>query len=210
MPAPYCYDYPRPAATVDLAVFALVDDQLRVLLIQRKHDPFAGLWAFPGGFLEIDEPIEDGARRELREETGFDASGPITFLGVFGTPGRDPRGRTISFVFGAAVRGPLPSVLGGDDASHASWIDPKEVPPLAFDHDEILAKALEWVSKAVEEGPIGLALLPLEFGDEDVKRLFRSLGKPTRLAYIWRDRRLKAGQILVDAGDGKRYRSKLS
>ena len=66
MPAPYCYDYPRPAATVDLAVFALVDEQLRVLLIQRKHDPFAGRWAFPGGFLEIDEPIEDGARRELR------------------------------------------------------------------------------------------------------------------------------------------------
>ena len=91
MSPPYCYDYPRPAVTVDLVVFALVDGELRVLLIRRKHDPFAGRWAIPGGFLEIDEPIEAAARRELREETGLDVDAPITPIGVFGARARPAR-----------------------------------------------------------------------------------------------------------------------
>ena len=112
MPPPYCYDYPRPAVTVDLAIFALSGDGLRVLLIRRKHDPFAGRWALPGGFLEIDEAIEAGARRELREETGFAPTGPIAFLGAYGEPGRDPRGRTISLAHAAVLRGTPPASKG--------------------------------------------------------------------------------------------------
>src|SRR4051794_19316530 len=107
MPPPYCYDYPRPAVTVDLVVFSLSGDELRVLLIRRKADPFAGRWALPGGFLEMDEPIADGARRELREETGLEAAGPLALIGVFGDPGRDPRGRTISLAHATVVRGPV-------------------------------------------------------------------------------------------------------
>src|SRR4051812_6751419 len=96
MPAPYCYDYPRPAVTTDVVVFC----SGRVLLVRRKNDPFAGRLAFPGGFLDIDEPIEACARRELKEETGLDlAAHPFTPLGVYGAPGRDPRGRTISVVY---------------------------------------------------------------------------------------------------------------
>src|SRR4051812_48945169 len=102
MPPPYCYDYPRPAVTVDLAAFALRDAGLRVLLVRRKHEPFAGRWAFPGGFLELDEPIEAAALRELREETGFEVPGPVELIGVFGAPGRDPRGRTISLAHATA------------------------------------------------------------------------------------------------------------
>jgi 8-oxo-dGTP diphosphatase len=142
MPAPYCYDYPRPAVTVDMVALARSYDGWRVLLIRRKHDPFAGRWALPGGFLEIDEPIEDAARRELKEETGLEVSGPISLLGVFGDPGRDPRGRTISLVYLAILPGLPPGVAGADDAAEAAWLDPSEVKELAFDHGEILHRAL--------------------------------------------------------------------
>jgi 8-oxo-dGTP diphosphatase len=148
----YCYRYPRPAVTIDLAVLALDGDQLRVLLIRRKKEPFAGRWALPGGFLDIDEPVEAGARRELREETGLDVAGPVEFLGVYADPGRDPRGRTITLAHALVTRGPLPIVAGGDDAEDAAWLDPKQPLALAFDHDKILADALAWVRRRVAEG----------------------------------------------------------
>jgi 8-oxo-dGTP diphosphatase len=148
----YCYRYPRPAVTIDLAVFALDGDRLRVLLIRRKKEPFAGRWALPGGFLDIDEPVETGARRELREETGLDLTGPVEFLSVYADPGRDPRGRTISLAHTFVARGPLPSVAGSDDAEDAAWFDPEQPPALAFDHDKILADALVWVRRRLAEG----------------------------------------------------------
>ncbi len=141
MPPPYCYEYPRPAVTVDLALFAGEGETLRVLLIRRKYDPFAGRWALPGGFIGIDEPIESAARRELEEETGLRHDGPLTFVGVFADPGRDPRGRTISLVYTADLPGRPPAVAGTDDAAEAGWFDPGTVGPLAFDHDDILRAA---------------------------------------------------------------------
>ncbi len=150
----YCYLYPRPAVTIDLAVFALDGERLRVLLIRRKKDPFAGRWALPGGFLDIDEPVEVGARRELREETGLDVTRPVEFLGVYADPGRDPRGRTITLAHAFVARGPLPSVAGRDDAEGAAWLDPMQPLPLAFDHDKILADALAWVRRRVAEGAV--------------------------------------------------------
>jgi 8-oxo-dGTP diphosphatase len=204
---PYCYKHPRAAVTVDLVVFALEGDELRVLLIRRKHPPFEGSWAIPGGFLEIDEEIEAAARRELREETGFEATGPVTLFRVFGKPGRDPRGRTISLAHATAVRGPNRSVAGGDDASEAGWLDPREARHLAFDHDEILADALDWLGRAIEEGPIGLGMLPDEFDDVDVKRLFRAVGKPPRSARSWRTALERRGLVRPVDGAGGRYRS---
>ena len=149
MPKPYCYEHPRPSVTVDVAAFTIVDGAPRVLLIKRKSPPFEGRWALPGGFIGIDEPIEPAARRELREETGLDVPGPLEFLAVFGDPGRDPRGRTISIAHAVVAPDPGP-VAGGDDASEAAWLDPESVRELAFDHDAILARALAWF-RSVED-----------------------------------------------------------
>ncbi|WP_422931022.1 NUDIX domain-containing protein [Singulisphaera sp. PoT] len=195
MPPPYCYDYPRPAVTVDLVAFTLIEGSLRVLLIRRDRPPFAGRWAFPGGFMEIEEPIEDAARRELREETGFDLSAPISFLGVFGAPGRDPRGRTISMVYAVTVPAPIAKVRGGDDASEARWIDPKEARDLAFDHDEILSRGLEWLQQALEVGPMVVPMLPQPFEASDVRRLFKTLGQSPSRASAWIKRLDKGGTI---------------
>ena len=207
MSPPYCYDYPRPAVTVDMVVFALIDGELRVLLIRRKHDPFAGRWAIPGGFLGIDEPIEAAARRELREETGLEVDAPITPIGVFGAPGRDPRGRTISLVHATAARAPLAQVQGGDDAEEASWIAPAPTLGLAFDHDAILATALDWLRRGVTDGALGLALLPVEFGDDDARALYRAVGAPTRLAVPWRRRMEREGRIVRKPGSDGHFRS---
>ncbi len=147
MSRPYCYEYPRPSVTVDLAVFAMRGKTLSVLLVRRKSEPFSGHWALPGGFLEMEEPAEAGARREAREETGLDLPGPVEAIGFFDAPGRDPRGRTISLAHAAVIRGPLPEVAGGDDAAEAAWRDARDPGPLAFDHDAILARALEWLAR---------------------------------------------------------------
>ena len=147
MPAPYCYKYARPSVTVDLAVFGHDGKSLRILMIRRKHAPFAGCWALPGGFLEMEESVEVGARRELKEETGLEVDGPVSFLGAWGEPGRDPRGRTISLVYATIVPGPLPEPRGSDDAEEAAWLDPRSLADLAFDHDQIVKAALEWLGR---------------------------------------------------------------
>jgi 8-oxo-dGTP diphosphatase len=137
----YTYKYPRPAVTTDCVIFGITrDGERRVLLVQRGNEPFRGMWAFPGGFLNMDETLEQCARRELKEETGLDT--PIRFeeLKSFSTVDRDPRGRTISVAFVAEV--PLSEVKGGDDAAEARWFPLDEIPQLAFDHGEMLQAAL--------------------------------------------------------------------
>jgi 8-oxo-dGTP diphosphatase len=147
----FCYDYPRPSLTVDLVVLAGKRDTTRVLLVRRKHRPFAGRWAIPGGFVNIGEPFEKAARRELKEETGLFVTGPLAFIGVFGRPRRDPRGRTISIAHSTLLSGPLPAIKGADDAAEAAWHDVEDAKRLAFDHDEILAAARAWL-RAGEKG----------------------------------------------------------
>jgi 8-oxo-dGTP diphosphatase len=139
------YDYPRPALTAD--VVALVAGAgLRVLLIRRGHEPFEGLWALPGGFVDEGERPEDAARRELEEETGLAYAGVLELVGVYGEPGRDPRGWTVSAVYLAALAGEV-QVHGGDDAAEARWFATDELPPLAFDHHLIVADALELLAR---------------------------------------------------------------
>src|SRR5436305_4241303 len=111
----YACDHPRPAVTVDIVVVTR-EKEPRVLLIRRRQPPFAGMWAIPGGFVDMDEPLEAAARRELREETGLSA-GELTQLHTFGDPGRDPRGRTISVVFLAEVDPAGADVRADDDAA---------------------------------------------------------------------------------------------
>jgi 8-oxo-dGTP diphosphatase len=203
----HCYEYPRPAVTVDLAVLARFGTELRVLMVRRRNEPYAGCWALPGGFLEIDEPIETAARRELCEETGFDWTGPVQPIGVFGDPGRDPRGRTISLAYAAVVRDPPAAVAGGDDAAEAAWRDPNDHSSLAFDHASILAAALDWLRGGVAEGSLALALLPAEFTLADVRALLEALGKAPLSAIAWLARMLRAGQITAVEPRAQRFRS---
>jgi len=139
---PFTYAYPRPAVTVDLALFAAEGRELQILLIQRKKDPFAGRWALPGGFVDADEDLADAARRELREETGL-RGGRLVQLGAYGKPGRDPRGHTVSVAFVAACDRSKARSAAGDDAAACAWWPLRKLPRLAFDHKGIVRDAAE-------------------------------------------------------------------
>lgn len=138
----YCYKYPRPALTVDAVVFDFDGTDLHLLLIERAREPYAGKWAFPGGFLEMDETVEEGVLRELQEETGLQAVN-MRQIGAFSAVYRDPRERVVSIAFYTLVCLEDDSVLqAGDDACKAHWFHLSELPPLAFDHSDILTAAL--------------------------------------------------------------------
>lgn len=136
----YTYEYPRPAVSVDVVVIDPSQGTLRLLLIERLKDPFAGRWALPGGFLEMDETLETAARRELFEETKLEISELIQ-LGAYSAVNRDPRGRVISVAFLAVVP-EAREVKAGDDARAARWHLIDQLPPLAFDHDQIVEQGL--------------------------------------------------------------------
>jgi 8-oxo-dGTP diphosphatase len=139
----YTYDYPRPSVTVDL-VLITSEVRPRVLLIQRKDDPFAGSWALPGGFVNENEPLEAAARRELFEETTVEVA-ELEQLHAFGDPGRDPRGWVVSIAFLGRVDAAKLSPSAADDAAAVAWHPVDHLPKLAFDHDKILALALRQV-----------------------------------------------------------------
>jgi 8-oxo-dGTP diphosphatase len=139
--ASYCYDHPRPALTVDIVLLHRSADETAVLLIKRAREPFKGQWAFPGGFVDRDESLEDAATRELAEETGLRGI-RLEQIAAFGDPGRDPRGHTVSVVF-ASVLEARAVVSAADDASEAAWHSALEPPSLAFDHNRILSTTLE-------------------------------------------------------------------
>jgi 8-oxo-dGTP diphosphatase len=127
--------------TVDAVVFGRIDQQLHILLVKRGHDPFKDMWALPGGFVEHDEDLEPAAIRELYEETNIQLK-QMQLLFAVGTPGRDPRMRTISIVYTAEINSSEHMVKGGDDAKEAGWWNTNNLPPLAFDHKKIIEHAL--------------------------------------------------------------------
>ena len=134
MEGQFCYRYPHPAVTTDCVVFGYDGLHLNVLLIERGGEPFKGCWAFPGGFLNIDEDAPDGARRELLEETGLQVTN-IEQLGAFATPDRDPRERVISIAYFTLV---------------ARWFPINQLPPLAFDHQQMFEQALQRLSDCLK------------------------------------------------------------
>lgn len=139
----YTYNYPRPAVTVDAVLYNLEEGKLYVLLIKRQQDPYANFWALPGGFMDMDETPEIAVGRELKEETGIEATGFVQ-IGAFGALDRDPRHRTISIAYFSLLKGPLPEVKGADDAADAHWFSLEELPDeLAFDHDNIISRSKE-------------------------------------------------------------------
>ncbi len=137
------YSHARPALTVDIAVFRGRAGERDVLLVKRRDEPFAGMWALPGGFVEEGETLDAAARRELLEETGLDPMSELEQIGAYGDPGRDPRGWTVTVVHIASIGyDELGAVNGGSDAVEAAWHPVNALPHLAFDHDRILADAL--------------------------------------------------------------------
>jgi len=133
----YIYDWPRPMVTVDAAVFGVFKNKAKLLLINRKKEPFKGKWALPGGFVGIDEELEDAAARELAEETGL-ANIKLEQMHTFGKVGRDPRGRQITIAFMGIITKGQNKIKAGDDAAKARWFDIEKLPnDLAFDHNEV-------------------------------------------------------------------------
>ncbi|MBK8259707.1 MAG: NUDIX hydrolase [Polyangiaceae bacterium] len=157
----FTYAYARPALAVDCAVFGL-DDDLKILLIQRDLEPFQGKWALPGGFVRMDETTEQAARRELSEETGVTKlylEQLCTFSGI----NRDPRERVVSVAYYALVKLSDHRVKAATDAREAAWFSLSDLPPLAFDHDHIVETAIERLREKVRYQPIGFELLPPKF-----------------------------------------------
>ena len=138
---PFTYPYARPAVTADVVLFAMRAGELVVLLIRRRHEPFEGAWALPGGFVDENEPLETAALRELEEETGVKGVA-VEQLGAFGEPGRDPRGHTVSVAYVGFPGEEVPTVTAGDDAAEAQWYPVDSLPEkLAFDHRSIVTLA---------------------------------------------------------------------
>ena len=161
--SPYTYDYPRPALTVDPVIFSLREEQLQVLLVRRAEMPFAGMWAIPGGFVHQEESLETAALRELEEETGV-KDAYLEQLYTYGDPDRDPRGRVVTVAYFSLIPTDAPIRFeGGSDATQARWFPIDELPPLAFDHAQIIAYALRRLRYKLEYSAVGFELLPNEF-----------------------------------------------
>lgn len=139
----YVYDWPRPMVTVDAVVFAVTPDAIKLLLIKRGQEPFKGKWAFPGGFIGIDEELDDAVARELQEETGLTGI-PLEQMHTFGKPGRDPRGRQITVVYMGIINQGFDRIKADDDAELAQWFDINALPSdISFDHDIVAQFAID-------------------------------------------------------------------
>jgi 8-oxo-dGTP diphosphatase len=167
----YTYQYARPALTVDVVVFALDEPDLQVMLIQRDIEPFAGDWALPGGFVRVEETLDEAAARELREETGLQDI-YLEQLYTFGMVDRDPRERVVTVAYYALVNLVGHHVQASTDARRAAWFSVNDVPALAFDHRQILATALERLRSKVRYQPIGFELLPDKFTLRQLQHLY--------------------------------------
>jgi 8-oxo-dGTP diphosphatase len=176
---PYTYEYAKPALTVDCVVFGLDDDQdLKIMLIQRDIPPFQGEWALPGGFIHLDESLEEAALRELREETGIEKVF-LEQLYTFGEVNRDPRDRVITVAYYALINLSEQKIKATTDAREAAWFPVAHPPKLAFDHDKILSVALARLQGKIRYQPIGFELLPKKFTLSQLQKLYETiLGEP--------------------------------
>lgn len=156
--------YERPSVTVDVVIFSILDDELKVLLIKRKAWPGEGMWAIPGGFVKMDESLETAAYRELAEETSVTSENVyLEQLYTFGNPQRDPRTRVITVAYFALVSADKIKPLAASDADEVGWFSVYKLPPLAFDHADILDYALTRLRYKLEYSAVGFQLLPEKF-----------------------------------------------
>lgn len=159
---PYTYEYPRPSVTLDCVTLGVENEDIKVLLIKRGKEPFKGEYALPGGFLEMDESPGNGCLREMEEETSLKLKGLLQ-IGAFGEVNRDPRGRVISIAFLSVIKGAR-EVKGSSDAASARWFNLNSLPETAFDHREIIDKAIETLKLNLQNA--GKGKWPSLSGDE--------------------------------------------
>ena len=170
----YSYEYPHPAVTADCVVFGLDEGELKLLLIKRLMDPFKDRWALPGGFVKMDEDLDRAARRELQEETGV-RDLYLEQLGAFGRTDRDPRERVITVAYFAIINLFEHELSAASDAAEAAWFSTEDLPSLAFDHAEIVGKALERLQAKIRTHPLAFEFLPEKFTLSQLQRLYETI-----------------------------------
>jgi ADP-ribose pyrophosphatase YjhB (NUDIX family) len=193
--------YERPSVTVDVVMMSLRQRDLQVLLVKRRSWPYEGMWAIPGGFVNMDESLEVAARRELHEETSVQDV-YLEQLYTFGDPGRDPRTRVITVVYFALLNSERLQVKAGDDAANVSWFSVSHLPPLAFDHAKILQYALDRLRGKLQYMPIAFNLLPEQFTLRELQRVYEIILDRKLDKRNFRKKILSTG-ILEDTGAKK-------
>jgi 8-oxo-dGTP diphosphatase len=167
--------YERPSVTVDVVIFTLINQELHVLLVQRRRWPFEGCWALPGGFINMDESLDEAARRELEEETGV-RDVYLEQLFTFGEVGRDPRMRVISVAYIALVRADAQKIKVSDESTDVRWWPVRAIPEqIAFDHDQILAYAISRLRSKLEYTTLAFQLLPELFSILELKHIYEQI-----------------------------------
>ena len=198
----YTYDYPHPAVTVDIVIFTIEGNDLKVLLIQRAEPPFEGDWTLPGGFVEPDESLRRAAWRELREETGVNAAF-LEQLGAFGHPDRDPRERVITIAYYALIPHDRLTLAASTDAADAKLFSMSDLPELAFDHAKILRRAHDRVKDRIDDSVIAIQLVPESFTLTELQRVYeRILGKPIDKRNF--RKKIKGLDLVVPTGEQRR------
>jgi 8-oxo-dGTP diphosphatase len=163
--------YERPSVTVDIVIFTIRDNDLKVLLIKRKGPPYQNFWAIPGGFVKMNESLEEAAFRELKEETGV-SDVYLEQLYTFGEPGRDPRTRVITVAYFALINSEKLELYASTDAEEVRWYSTKELPSLAFDHSKIMDYAITRLRYKLEYTSAGFQLLPEEFTLSELQKVY--------------------------------------
>jgi 8-oxo-dGTP diphosphatase len=199
---PETYDpsrYERPSVTVDVVIFTLLEKELHILLVKRRRWPYEGSWAIPGGFIDMDESLEQAARRELEEETGV-RDIYLEQLYTFGEPKRDPRMRVISVAYFAIIRADRQTLRASEESTDVRWYPVRRLPgQLAFDHDHILATALDRLRSKLEYTTLAFQLLPEVFSILELKHIYEQiLGEKLDKGNFYR--KVKDAHILEDTG----------
>lgn len=198
----YSYEHPHPAVTTDVVIFTIRKEKLEVLLVKRGGEPFKGYWALPGGFVDIDEDLEACALRELEEETGVTGV-YLEQLYTFGAPDRDPRERVISVTYYAMVPAERINLQAASDADDVGWFEVDSLPPLAFDHESIVAMAHKRLASKLNYSTIALQFMPDRFTLRELQQVYESILGETLDKRNFR-KRVIAMDCLKDTGERRR------